>query len=194
MRASILIPAGVALAVIWITVGVVLHVTEPYVVTPEKILALVQQAPWKGGKKPGQAERKAFLEKVVDQINRLDLEQARRMRDDGQAATEDFFMDLTDAEQKWFVAQTVEKQFRFVMKSFDAMPLDERRKRINGVRNNMRKNGRSLEALDGLAEADPKVFENIAEQGMCGYYDRADDKRKRLLGPVLAELQGRVGR
>ena len=108
MRASILIPAAIALAVIWIAVGVVLHVTEPYVVTPEKILALVQQAPWKGGKKPGTAERKAFLEKVVEQITRLDLEQARRMRDDGQAATEDFFMDLTDGEQKWFVAQTVE--------------------------------------------------------------------------------------
>ena len=72
MRSSILIPAAIALAVIWGGVALVMQVTDPYIMTPEKVAAMVQEPPWKGGKKPGKDERKAYLEKVAASGSRSD--------------------------------------------------------------------------------------------------------------------------
>ncbi len=192
MRPSILIPTFVALAIIWSGVAVVMQVTDPYIVTPEKVLALVNNAPWKGGKKPRPDERKAFLQKVADCVNKLDFEGQRRMREEGRNATEDFAFDLTEEERKWFVSQTVEKQFQQVMKTFKAMSVEERKKMLNLSRADMRRNNRDVESLDGLIKEDEKAFEIMTEQGIGEYYQKGNDKRKVLLAPLLGELQARM--
>ena len=192
MRPSILIPTFVALAIIWSGVAVVMQVTDKYIVTPEKVMALVNDAPWKGGKKPRPDVRKAFLQKVADSVNKLDFEGQRRMREDGRNATEDFFFDLTEEERKWFVSQTVEKQFQQVMKTFKAMSLEERKKMLNISRADMRKNGRDVESLDGLIKENEKAFEIMTEQGIGDYYSQGSDKRKLQLAPLLSELQSRM--
>lgn len=192
MRPAILIPAFAALALIWSAVAVVMQVTDPYIVTPEKIMALVKEAPWKNGKKPSPAERKAFLQKVADGFTKLDFEGQRRLREDGRDATEDFFLDLTEEERKWFFSQTIEKQFQQVMKTFKAMNVEERRKMLNASRTEMRKNGRDVESLDGLIKENEKAFEIITEEGIGDYYNQGDDKRKLRLAPLLSELQSRM--
>ena len=194
MRASILIPTIVALVLAWSGVAVVRHVTEPYIITPEKVIALLKAAPWKNGRKPAPAERKAFLESVVANVNKLTFDGQRHLRDEGRNETEDFVLDLTEAERKWFVAQTVERRFQAVMKSFKVMSLDERRKVINGAKNDMRKNDRGVESLDGLVKDDEKAFENIIAQGIGEYYEKGDDKRKLQLAPLLSEMQTRMRR
>ena len=194
MRASILIPTLVALALSWSGVAVVRHVTEPHIITPEKIIALLKAAPWKNGRKPAPAERKAFLESVVANVNKLTFDGQRHLRDEGRNETEDFVLDLTEDERKWFVAQTVERRFQAVMKAFKVMSLDERRKVINGAKNDMHKNDRGVESLDGLVKDDEKAFENIIAQGIGEYYEKGDDKRKLQLAPLLSEMQTRMRR
>ena len=192
MRPGILIPAFIALALIWSGVAVVMHITDGYIVTPEKIIALVKEAPWKGGKKPGVAERKAFLEQVVANINRLDFAQKSRLRDEGRNETEDFVFDLTEAERKWFLAQTVEQQFQSAMRTFKALSIEERRRIMTVSQADMRRNGRGNEALDGLVKENDKVFETIIQNGVGEYYKEGDEKRKLLLAPLLEELQSRM--
>ncbi len=194
MRPAILIPAFAALALIWGTVAVVMRVTDAYIVTPEKVVALVKLAPWKNkpARKPTPAERKAFLQQVADAVNKLDFEGQRQLREDGRDATEDFFLDLTEEERKWFFAQTIEKQFQQVMKTFKAMSLEERKKMLNISRMDMRKNGRDVDSLDGLIKENEKAFEIMAEQGIGDYYNQGDDKRKVRLAPLLGELQSRM--
>jgi len=194
MRPAILIPTFVALALIWGGVAVVMHLTDAYIVTPEKIVALVKQAPWKNkpARKPTPAERKAFLQKVADGLNKLDFEGQRRLREEGRNETEDFFLDLTEEERKWFFGQTIEKQFQQVMKTFKAMSAEERKKMLNLSRADMRKNGRDVESLDGLINENEKAFEIMAEQGIGDYYNQGDDKRKLRLAPLLGELQSRM--
>ncbi|MDB6137935.1 MAG: hypothetical protein JWO94_1007 [Verrucomicrobiaceae bacterium] len=192
MRPAILIPAFAALLLIWSGVAIVMHVTDPYIITPEKVTELVKQAPWKGGKKPGPAERKAFLQQVADDVNKLDFEGQRRLREDGRDATEDFFLDLTEDERRWFVAQTVERQFQQVMKTFKAMSVEERKKMLNTSRAEMRKNGRDVDSLDGLVNENEKAFEIMTQDGIGDYYAKGDDKRKLRLAPLLGELQSRM--
>ena len=192
MRPSILIPACIALIAIWSSVALVMRVTEPYIMTPEKFVMIVKEAPWKGGKKPTKEVRKAFLEKVAAALNKLDFEQQRRLREDGKNETEDFFLDLTDDERRWFINQTVEKQFIFVMKNFQSMPVDQRKKTLDQVRTDMRKNGRSVDALDGLVAENERAFEIIVERGLEEYYNKGSDKRKMQLAPLLSEMQRRT--
>ena len=192
MRPSILIPSCIALIAIWSSVALVMHLTEPYIMTPEKVVTIVKEAPWKGGKKPTKEVRKAFLEKVAAALNKLDFEQQRRLREDGKNETEDFFLDLTDDERRWFIHQTVEKQFIFVMKNFQSMPVDQRKKTLDQVRADMRKNGRGVEALDGLIAENERAFEIIVERGLEEYYNKGSDKRKMQLAPLLSEMQRRT--
>ena len=192
MRPGIIIPSLIALVLIWSGVALVMHLTEEYIITPEKIMVLVKEAPWTKGRKPGTAERKAFLEKVVAGINKLDFAQKTRLREEGGNETEDFYIDLTDAERKWFIARTVEQVYQPVMKSFQAMSIEERRKLLNNSTAAMRKSGRDTEALDGLVKENDKVFQNIIEHGLGDYYKQGDEQRKRRLAPVLEELQSRM--
>ena len=192
MRPSILIPLFIALAAIWGGVAVVMRATDPYIITPEKVVLLVKDPPWKKGKKPGKEERKAYLEKVAASWNKLDFEQQRQMRDDGKNETEDFFLDLTDEERRWFIAQTVEKQFLMVMKKFQAMSLPDRQKALAQSRTEMRKSERGAESEEGLLQENATAFEIMAEQGMENYYKQGNDKRKLQLAPLLSEMQRRL--
>ena len=192
MRVAILVPALIALAVIWGGVAIVFRATDSYIMTPEKVVLLVKEAPWKDHRKASKDERKAFLEKITAAVNKLDFEQQRLLREDGRNEIEDFALDLTDEERRWFISQTVEKQFVFVMKRFQSMGLEERKRTLDQTRAEMRKNNRDVDALDGLVTENERAFETIIERGLEEYYNKGSDKRKMQMAPLLSELQRRM--
>ena len=192
MRPGILIPSFIALAIIWSGVAMVMHVTDPYVISLDKVMAMVDQAPWKGGHKPGAAERKAYIEGLAQAITRLDLAQKTRLMEEERNQIEDLVLDLTESERKWFLNQVMDLRFQPVMKAFKVMTVEDRRRLINTCKTAMHKNGHEAEALDTLTKEDDKAFEKIIERGIGDYYNEGDEKRKLALAPLLQELQVRM--
>ena len=192
-RPSILIPLAIALLGIWSLVGLVMHSTEEYISTPEKVMAMITNPPWAHGKKPTSGERQAFLDRLVKFYNLLDLEQRRQLRDEDTKGDGMLFIaDLTEPERKSYMKAIMEAQFQPLMKAWTNLSKDDRRKFIANSRGDMRKNGRDTGSLDALSAEDEKAFDKIIEGSIADYYEKGDEKRKMNMGPLMEELQMRV--
>jgi hypothetical protein len=193
MQARILISSGIALTLIWSGVAAVRAYTDAYVSSPEKVMALIEAAPWRvKGSKPSAGDRQQFLDQVADSAAKLTFYQRTKLRDDHQEDIAFFYMELTDSERQWMAEKTVEPFYKTVLKAFNAMPVDERRKIINGTRMQMRKDGRDIGGLERMAQRDPEFWERMATEGISTTYESASSEEKLILGPLLEELQRRV--
>jgi len=195
MRPSILIPTFIALVVIWTGVAVVMSSTEDSVSSPEKVYDIVREAPWKHGKKPSQAERTAYLDKLAKFYTMLDMEQRRTMRDEDSTGEMALFMlDLTESERKHYLSVIIESQVQPLMKAWSLLSKEERQKLIGGSRASLRRNAGGAASMEQLNEADNKVFEKLVEGNIADYYKNGTDSQKLNLAPLMEELQNRMGR
>ena len=195
MRPSILIPTLIALAVIWSGVAIVMSSTEDSVSNPEKVYDLVRDPPWRNGKKPSQAERTAYLDRVAKFYTMLDMEQRRTMRDEDTGGDMMLFMaDLTESERKHYLSVIVEAQVQPLMKAWSLLSKDERRKYIGNARGSLRRNAGGATAMEKLTEADNQVFDKLVEGNLADYYKSGTDAQKLNLAPLMEELQNRMGR
>lgn len=193
MRLSLLVPAAIALGCIWAGLAIVMSFTEDYISSPEKILRMVNNAPWRNGKKPSPAERKQYLDELAKFYVMLDMEQRGRLREaDTKGETMFFLAELTDSERKDYLAKILEAQFQPLMKAWPHISKEERRKILGASRSEMRRQGRDTTSLEKLAEGDGGVFDKIVEEGISEYYQGGDDNRKINLAPLMEELQARV--
>ncbi len=96
------------LVLVWAGVGVVMWVTEDSVYSSEKTLALMENAPWLADEELADTKRKAYLDKVITSVIRLDFSQRSEMREDGLETIDRFFKSLTDEEKGAYVNRTVE--------------------------------------------------------------------------------------
>ena len=189
----ILIPMVIALIAIWSGVFFVRSMTDEYVSSPEKVMELIESAPWRvKGAKVDSGTRRQHLEKVADSAAKLTFSQRNALRDEHQEDIAFFYMDLTDAERQWMAEKTVEPFYKTVLKAFNAMTVDDRRKMINNTRQQMRRDGRDIGALEKRLQQDPKFWDRMAEEGIGKTYESATAEEKLMLGPLLEELQRRV--
>jgi len=196
MRPGILIPTLVALALIWSGVAIVMSLTEDAVSSPEKVSQIVSEAPWRNGKKPSPAERRAYLDKLAKYYTLLDVEQRKTMREEDAASGEMmiFMMELTEEERKHYLSVIVEAQVQPLMKAWSLLSKDDRRKMIGNARGSLRRNAGGATAMEQLTEADAKVFDSLVEGNLADYYKNGTDKQKLNLAPLMEELQNRMGR
>jgi hypothetical protein len=196
MRPGILIPTLVALALIWSGVAIVMSLTEDAVSSPEKVSQIVSEAPWRNGKKPSPAERRAYLDKLAKYYTLLDMEQRKTMREEDAASGEMmiFMMELTEEERKHYLSVIVEAQVQPLMKAWSLLSKDDRRKMIGNARGSLRRNAGGATAMEQLTEADAKVFDSLIEGNLADYYKNGTDKQKLNLAPLMEELQNRMGR
>jgi hypothetical protein len=189
----IIIPATIALTLIWSGVAYVLHETEFSISSPEKVLDLMLEAPWmKAGDKSTPATRKPYLEEVARNINLLDLEQAQQVREDALEKAPDFFLFLGEEEQKWFMKLTMEQRSKPLLKAFNNLSMDERRTMLSRSRAELKKSGRDNGSMEKLIALDPDAFENILKVGITNYYESADAEKRRHLAPLIEEMQVRL--
>ena len=195
MRPGILIPAAIALAVIWSGVAIVMSMTEDSISSPEKVYEIVREAPWKHGKKPSPAERKVYLDRLAKYYTMLDPEQRRTMRDEDASGEMMLFMaDLTEQERKNYLSVIVEAQVQPLMKAWKLLSKEERQKMLGGTRSALRRNAGGAAAMEQLTEADNKVFEKLANGSIADYYKEGTDEQKLNLAPLMEELQNRMNR
>ena len=190
--------ASAVLATLWTAVAFVDHSTEPHIATAEKVLNLMNESPWLSGAKLSTSERATHLDRVVTQMVRLNFEQRREMRMEGEELLEQFFGSLTEAEQKDYVDRTVQPHFDAVMKGIRAMTPDDRRRMMSRVRQGapafrqQQENGKPAASAQPKNAEDQKFMDEFADIGFEEYFRNATTEEKMKLAPLIEDMHTRV--
>ena len=160
-----------AAAVIWVS-----RSARP---TPEKLKAYVGSHPIAG---LGDAQRAKIIEKTALQLNSLNFEQRRELRESG--SVRGFFDSLTPAERTRFLELTLPEGFRQMMSALNKMAPEKRQKLVQRALDDIRKN--APQSADRVQEDDVK---KIVAQGVSSFYENANADVKLDFAPVLEELQ-----
>lgn len=194
MNSRTLLFALLGIASIWIAVAGVLRITSQHTSTPDKVMASMLNAPWLKNENAevSDAERQKQLDAVIAQVNLLDFEQRKQLREDGQDVTRRFMESLTKEEKGQFLEKTVEQHFKSVMKAFNQMKPEERRRMVEQARADMQRNQPDGRNMENLKKEDEKVFQNVVEKGLGAYYEDASAETKLDLAPLMEEMQQRM--
>ncbi|MBN8417319.1 MAG: hypothetical protein J0L73_00230 [Verrucomicrobia bacterium] len=180
------------LALVWAGVGVVMWVTEDSVFSPEKTLALMAEAPWLADEDLAESKRKAYLDKVINSVIRLDFNQRNTMREDGLETMDRFFKSLTDEEKSDYVNRTVEENFKAVMKGLDKLPAEDRRRIIGVIQREMKKKAAKNPEMQMMLDQDAASFEKSFTKDMGLFFKEAPLSMKLEMAPMLEAMQGRM--
>ncbi len=189
----ILIPSAVALIAIWTAVFAVRGYTDEYVSTPEKVIALINAAPWRtGNPQADRSTRQAHLDLVAESAAKLTFAQRTRLREEHQEDIAFFYMELTEPERQWMAQKTVEPFYQTVLKAFNAMTKEDRLRIITNTRQQMKRDGRDIGGLERIVKDDPDFWDRMAEEGIATTYEKATPEQRLMMGPLMEELQRRV--
>ena len=180
------------LVLVWAGVGVVMWVTEDSVYSSEKTLALMENAPWLADEELADTKRKAYLDKVITSVIRLDFSQRSEMREDGLETMDRFFKSLTDEEKGAYVNRTVEENFKAVMKGLEKLPAEDRRRIIGGIQREMKKKASKNPEMQMMLDQDVASFEKSFTKDMGLFFKEAPLSMKLEMAPMLESMQGRM--
>jgi hypothetical protein len=111
----------------WTAVAVVMWSTEDQVSSPEKVMALMQAAPWLENPNLNDGIRSAYLEQVIASQNLLDFSERRDFREGGETVMKSFFDSLSEAEQHRYADGTVEQHLKKVIAFLEQMSPETRK-------------------------------------------------------------------
>lgn len=180
------------LVLVWAGVGVVMWVTEDSVFSSEKTLALMAEAPWLEDEDLAESKRKAYLDKVIHSVIKLDFNQRSTMREDGLETMDRFFKSLTDEEKAQYVNRTVEENFKAVMKGLEKLPAEDRRRIIGGIQREMKKKSAKNPEMQMMLDQDAASFEKSFTKDMGLFFKEAPLSMKLEMAPMLEAMQGRM--
>ena len=180
------------LVLVWAGVGVVMWVTEDSVYSPEKTLALMENAPWLADEDLADTKRKTYLDKIISSVIKLDFSQRNSMREDGLETMDRFFKSLTDKEKGEYVNRTVEENFKAVMKGLEKLPAEDRRRIIGGIQREMKKKAGKNPEMQLLLDQEPASFEKSFTKDMGLFFKEAPLSMKLEMAPMLEAMQGRM--
>ncbi len=161
---------AICLAGAWSVVAVVMWLTKDQVSSPDEVLDLMQNAPWHANPTHNDSLRLAYLEQIITNQNRLDFDQRRRLREDGEEVLKTFFDGLSEAEQRRYADGTVEPHLRRVVRILDSMKPEDRRAIAARLR---RESGGRLSRAGGGDRSDDRPAS--AENGRPPEEDELDD-------------------
>lgn len=183
---------AILLAIIWSIVAVVMNQTDHLVSWPDKVIALVEEAPWLQGTEGTHESRQQYLDRVITNFNRLDSPQRRSLREDGQETLDKFYASLSEEEQKEYVNRTVEPYFDGISRALKLMPEEDRKRLVGRMRNEMKSLRGASKEGDRLSDQDREFMEMMIAEDPILFLREAPTKVKMELGPVLEEMQSRV--
>jgi len=183
---------AILLAIIWSIVAVVMNQTDHLVSWPDKVIALVEEAPWLHGTEGTYESRQQYLDRVITNFNRLDSPQRRSLREDGQETLDKFYASLSEEEQKEYVNRTVEPYFEGISRALKLMPEEDRKRLVGRMRSEMKSLRATSKEGDRLSDQDREFMEMMIAEDPILFLREAPTKVKMELGPVLEEMQSRV--
>ena len=180
------------LALVWAGVGAVMWVTEDYVFTPEKTLALMNEAPWLEDERLGHEQRMQHLDQVITSVVKLDFTQRARMREDGEETIERFMKSLSDEEKGEYISRVVEEHFNAVMKGIDKLPAEDRRRIVGSIHRDIKKRTAKNPEMQILIDMDPAGFEKNFTKDMGLFFKEAPLSAKLEMAPMLEAFHARM--
>lgn len=170
----------VGLAALWLVVGGVLWWLNQRKPTPEKIVAYIEAHPLEG---KSEAERRAIIERVAEQVNRLDPEERRQTRPTRNM--EKFWEALSAAEKGHYFSLVVPKGIQAAIERFNSLPQEQRQKEIGRAVRRLRENADEEVPED----FDPEVAKKFVDEGLKTFYRDATIEAKMDALPLLEELE-----
>jgi hypothetical protein len=180
------------LVLVWAGVAVVMWVTEDSVFSPAKTLALMENAPWYANENLADAPRKAYFDKVLASILKLNFNQRADMREDGLETMDRYFKSLTDEEKNQYIGRTVEENFKAVMKGLEKLPAEERRRIIGGIQREMKKKASKNPEMQLILDQSPADFEKSFTKDAGLFFKEAPLAMKLEMAPMFETMQGRM--
>jgi len=185
---AVLVVAGV-----WLIAWGGFRLAESSRMTAEKVRAYVGSIDL--SRLAGDARARA-IRGLCDRLNRLSLEERRRVRLEGQWGR--WFEQMTETEKGEFVEATLPTGFRQMLASFEELPepnrkvaIDEAVKRLRETRAAMEQEGEL--PVEALTNAPPALSEELQEKmvklGLKTYYSESSAQTKAELAPLLEEIQ-----
>jgi hypothetical protein len=171
------------LLLVWILAAVGIFFARSARPTPEKLITYLQAHPLP----ESTSGRQKVIEQVAQQLNKLDFEQRRTLREDD--SLENFFRALTPDERREFLAATVPEGFRQMMTALNNMEPERRQELVDRALADLRRETpRQIERLE--EEEVRKIF----AEGIESFYEQANADVKMDFAPVLEELQQNIQR
>ena len=180
------------LALVWAGVAAVMWATEDYVFTPEKTLALMNEAPWLEDERLGHEQRIQHLDQVITSVVKLDFTQRARLREDGEETIARFMKSLSDEEKGEYIGRVVEEHFNAVMKGIDKLPAEDRRRIVGTIHRDMKKRAAKNPEMQMLIDMDPAAFEKNFTQDMGLFFKEAPLSAKLEMAPMLEAFHARM--
>lgn len=180
------------LALIWSAVAVVMHITDPYVSWPEKVIALLEETPWLKSKGGNPEARQACIDNLINNINRLDFQQSRRLHEDGQQALDQFFASLTPAEQETYVNRTVERHFDAISRGLKLMAPEDRKRTVTRLRTDMRALRGNAKDEVRLSQQDQELLDLMIEEDPIALLRQMPTKAKMEIAPIIEGMLSRI--
>lgn len=195
-RRTTVLRISIALAAIWALALSGLFIARSLKPSPQKVAALLEKHELadlsvEDSAAPTGAEagrRAAAIAEVSREVNRLDFNQRRELRETG--GIDRFFMRLSLEEKKQFLEATLPRGFEEMMRAFNAMEPQQRQRMVDQVLSDLDEEEASGRAP--TAEENPELAKKIAEAGMEAYYENASADVKLDLAPVIEQLQERL--
>jgi|688.fasta_scaffold554816_2 hypothetical protein len=182
------------LTALWSAVGVVMHLTDDYVSSPDEVLTLMNETPWlksEGTTSKG-ALRANHINAVAQSLSSLDFEQRREVRDSGGELPDRFFASLNADEKKSYVDRTVQKHLDAVIKGFNAMSPDERKNIVGRMRRDVRGIRGNSKDAEKMIEEDQKGLSEFLDLGIEEYLKSASTEEKMRLAPLIEDMLSRL--
>jgi hypothetical protein len=170
----------IALAAVWLVVGGVLwwlHIRKP---TAAGVVAYVDSHPLEG---KSEAERKAIIERVADQVNHLSPEERQQARP--HRSLETFWKQLSAAERGHYFSLVVPRGLQLAIENFNQMDPQRRKREIEKAVKEMRQHADD-ETPD---DVDPELAKRFVDEGLKTFYSEATIDAKMDALPLLEELE-----
>lgn len=167
------------LAAIWVVAAAIIFGARAARPTPESVAAYIKAHPLDD---LSADERARVIDKVADQLNKLNFDQRqelRRIKTDRQ-----LFAQMTPEEQRRFLDRTLPEGFRQLMVALNKMDPVKRQKIVQRALDDL-----DRETPDPDDRVDRAVVQKMIAQGMDSFYSEANAEVKLEFAPVIEKLQ-----
>jgi hypothetical protein len=171
--------AALALAAVWLVATTGVLVGRALKPTPASIQRYIERHPLPAA---SAQDRAKIIDAVAERINGLKFDERRQLRSEG--GLDAFFEAMTPDEQSRFLDLTLPEGFRQMMRVFNEMEPDKRRRFVERAL-------RDIEQ-DGPGEPPPLDEEQtrkIVEHGLSAFYEEANADVKLDFAPLIEQMQ-----
>src|SRR5438552_5984245 len=181
---------GIAVVAIWVIALTGFTLAKNSRMTAEKVRAYMESVDLS---KLSAAERAKALRRLADKLNALSMEERRRAQLERIASR--WFEQMTEEEKGQFLEATMPAGFKQMLKAFEELPEDKRRRAVDDALRQFRETVKRIRTEDSNADLpstpplSPELQAKVRTMGLQAFYSQSSAQTKAELAPVLEELQ-----